>query len=322
MKKLIGICLVLALAVMLVPSAVFAFDFPPPLPPPPPAPPPTVSIDAGTDRLSNQVDGWFSSGTLNYNFNSTTPTHTAIATIDMNGSAFVQTQTSGKDTTTWHPGVVGETNYFQGASNGGFTATYNTSTNGNYGILGTYVNAASKAGGADFFMTDIHDFDIMSGNGNSDVVGNFMAHAAGLDANVIMKMASIGSMYIWSESEVYAYFPNPASGLQGNLIEKQLVTTQGATVLGNLYMGCETTGLAKSCNPSSWGWGDYQNGTATTNYGASQTMLATGAGNYWQNGFGKNYLNFNGGIAPLGGTGLMSFAFNGGLNQPYNMEAR
>jgi hypothetical protein len=272
MKKVIGIALVLALAVMLVPSAVFAAD----------------------------------------------PVFSAVMDV---ASGKVDITVKGFDTSTWHPGVLGETNTFSGL--GGFSGSYKA-YDGPFGALNSYINVKSYAGGANFVMTDKHDFDIISGNGSSHVVGDFKARAAGDDANVIMNMASIGTMYIWSESEVYSYPPLfTNSGLQGGLIEKSLTTTQGATILGDLYMGCTTTGLAKSGGNNSWGWGDVQGGTATANYGGSpQTMLATGSGDYLQTAFGKNYLNFNGDIAGGGGTGYYSFHFNDGFTKPYNMEAR
>ena len=131
MKKLIGIALVLALAVMLMPSAVFAAD------------PVVVNLGGTSDRLSNGVTGSFVSGIVNWNIDATTGIHKATTTMNVVGGDLL-INSCGIDTTTCHPGVVGEMNGFQGV--GAFTATYNTSTNGDYGILGTYVNAASKAG--------------------------------------------------------------------------------------------------------------------------------------------------------------------------------
>jgi hypothetical protein len=222
------------------------------------------------------------------------------------------------DTSTWHPGAVGETNTFSGL--GGFQGNY-TAYQGVFGSLQSYINVTSMAGGADFVMTDQQDFNVLSANHINNVIGNFMAHSSGNDDNVIMNMASVGSMYVWSESQVYSYPGLPYSGLQGGLIEKSALVTANGVPTANLYMGCTTTGLAKDLTPNSWGWAIGETGSATTNYSTSPSILATGSGTYTQTGFGQNYLQFNGFVMPGGGTSSQTSSFVGGLSGGFSMDA-
>lgn len=304
MKKIIGIALVLAVLTTLCFGTVALADDP------------VVNITGSSDRLDSNVNGNFVSGTFTWTFDASTGTHRVDSSMTNMTGANLTFNSSGKDTTFWNPGVVGQTNAFQGQ--GDFTATYSTSTNGNYGILGSYANASSGAGGADFQMWDTQDFNIMSGNHTYNVVGNFYAHASGNDNQVAMNLKSIGSMYVWSEATNPYWQP----GLQGSVIEKWVWTTQNTVLKTDLYMGVNTTGTATISNSNTWGWGNGETGTSTTNYnGGTRTVSATGTGQYNQYGYGANSLSFNGFSLPAGGSMSVIANFVGGVSGTYSMNA-
>lgn len=301
MKKLFGILFVLMLAVlMIVPASVFAAD-------------PTVTITTITDRLNSSVSGSFGSGTVNYNFNATAPTYVATTNADVLGGN-LQISSAGKDITTWHPGIIGQTNDV--VAQGGYTATVVNNSSGTYGIMSTFVNAASKPGGADITMTDMQDFNIMSANHTNNVVGQFQAYAAGTDDQVAMNLKSVGSMYVWSEAT------NGGPGLRGSQIGKLAVVNVGGTPTAGMSMDVNTSGVATIQNSNIWGWGVSESGQATTNYnGGTRSLTATGTGLYTQLASGTSLLNFNGGTSG-GGNASLIWNFAGGLNQPYNMDAK
>ena len=276
----------------------------------------TINVDTSTDRLNSGMHGTFGSGTFTYNVDASTSTHTV--SVDMNlDNANVNTYADGKDTTTWHTGVVGETNSFTGA--GYFSGNWHSSTNGNYGILGSFVNVNSKPSGADFELTDSQDFNVMSGNHVNNVVGGFYAHASGTTDQVAMNLKSIGSMYVWSEAT------NPYSNppLRGNVIEKEVWTTKNTVPNTHLYLGVSTDGIASMSNSNIWGWGIGEKGEPTTNYGGgTRTVTATGAGSCQQDGFGANSLNFNGFSFGGGGSASLSGSFSNGMSGTYNMDAK
>ena len=307
MKKLKTLCLCIAVVMSLalvMPGVALAAD-------------PSVTILTMTDRLVNSVGGTFGSGTINYNIDASTGTHTATTTMNVNG-ATLGIDTRGVDTSVCHPGVVGEYNGFAGT--GAFDATYKTSTNGNYGILGSYINASSKAGGATFQMADTQNFNIMSGNHSYNVVGNFLANASGNDAQVAMNLKSVGSMYCWSE----ATNPYSSPALQGNTISKESWVTKDGTMMTDLFMGVQTTGIATIANSNIWGFGNNESGTlASTNYGGgTRTVQSTGAGTYTQNGFGANQLNFNGFSFGGPSTSTLTGTFGAGFSGTYTMDGK
>lgn len=207
------------------------------------------------------------------------------------------------------PGALGQINTFNAAGN--FQGTYNTSV-GNYGILATYVNAN---GPANLLMTDHQIFDAMSGNGHNGMVGDFSAYAGG--TNAAMNLKSIGSMYVYSEAA------NGGVALQGQVIQKQVSTTQNGNPLSNLYLGVVTDGTATMSNSTAWGWGTSQGGVATTNYnGGTRIITASGAGQLVQTGFGLNNLSFNANYTmPGGGSSIPGgFQFNNGISGTYSMS--
>jgi hypothetical protein len=212
------------------------------------------------------------------------------------------------------PGALGEINTFE--ASGTFTGIYNTSV-GNYGILGTYVNANANGGtGAGLLMTDYQNFDAMSGNHHDGIEGYFTAYAGG--TNAAMNLKSIGSMYVWSEAT------NPYSQpcLQGQEILKAVSTTQNGSPLANLSLGVSTDGTATMSNSNIWGWGTNDDGVATTHYaGGTRTVTATGNGTYLQSGSGANSLNFNGFSLPGGGSAGLTVNFVGGFSGTYSMNA-
>lgn len=223
--------------------------------------------------------------------------------------------TNGIDSSTWHPGQTGQINTFMGS--GDFAASIRANS-GNYGALGTYVNA-STATGAAFLMTDTQNFNILSANHNNNVVGNFAAGASG--TNAAMNMKSIGSMYLWSE----ATDPYSAAPLQGSSIFKQATTTKDSVQIAGLYVGVSTTGTATMSNSNIWGWGISENGNAYTNYGSgTRNISSTGAGTLSQNGFGANNFSYNANYTMPGGGSVVpgGFLFNNGISGTYNMSAQ
>lgn len=246
------------------------------------------------------------------------PTTVDVDTSITSGSVVVDTTgdyvdlsitTQGKDGTAWHPGVVGQVNTFDAL--GSFTSHYSSASNGNYGILGSYINVA---GSGQFTMTDTQDFNIMSGNHHYNTVGYFQADAFGEDA--AMNLKSIGSMYIWSEAS------NGGVGLKGNYINKyaEVQTNDLLTAAINLWV--VNTGTATISNSAAWGWGIGEGGVATSNYnGGIRTVSATGDGHYNQTAFGTSQLHFNGFNFGSGTVALIA-DFVGGMSGVYTMDAK
>lgn len=230
-------------------------------------------------------------------------------------SGSVEITTKGFDHTTWHPNQVGETNSFTGMGN--FSGTY-TANEGTYGILNSFINVNSGPRGAYFQMVDVQDFNVMSGNHINNVVGYFRATAYGTDDQVAMNLKSIGSMYVWSE----ATDPYWAPPLRGNMIEKEVWTTQNGDLQSRLYLGVTTNGIATMYNSNIWGWTNGELGSSSTNYGGgTRTVTATGSGSLLQYGFGRDYLEFNGVVLPGGGSAMFTATFNSGLTGTYSMTA-
>ena len=231
--------------------------------------------------------------------------------MDVNGG-MVDITTNGIDHSTLHTGDIGQTNTFYGI--GGFKGNYK-STEGSYGRLGSYINVDSKVNGADFVMTDYQDFNVLSGNHNYNVEGNFYARASGNDGNVAMNPKSVGSMYVWSEAT------NGGIALQGSVIEKEAWTTKDSTLKSRVYLGVSTDGLASISNSAAWGFGNYESGTSTSNYnGGTRTVTATGDGIFTQIGLGANSLAFNG-FDFGAGAATLSANFVGGMFGTYTMTA-
>lgn len=244
--------------------------------------------------------------------------HAAPPIVDMTmnvDSGVVVVNTNGIDSSTWHPGAVGQANGFAGV--GGFSGTYKV-YGGNYGALEAQINAASKPGGADFQFGDTLYFNVLSANHINNVIGDFSAHASGIDGNVAMNLKSVGTMYVWSE----ATNPYSQPALQGNLIEKGAIVTKNAVPVAQGYLLVSTNGLATIYNSNIWGWGIGETGTLTTNYGGgTRNVSATGSGVYNQAGFGQNYMTYNGFTLPGGGTLTTTGPFNSGLSGVYQIDA-
>jgi len=316
MKKLIEIAMVLALAVMLVPSAVFAGDT-------------VVNLSSLSDRLDSGVTGSFASGTLDWKIDATTGTHTATTTMTNLSGANVLINAVGLNSLVGDPyqpvGAIGSTNSLLAI--GAFTATDKSSASGSYGQLSTFINANANGGvNTQFLMTQVADLDVLSANHEYGIVGTFGANAIG--TNAAMNLAS----YAWGASPGgWQEATNPYSSppLQGQLIEKELIVTKNNIQIADLYLGVSTSGTATMSNSNIWGWGVSENGgsgSATTNYnGGTRYVSATGAGTFIQTGFGANSLAFSqslffpGGATPI----LGGFQFNdGGIRADswYSME--
>lgn len=238
-----------------------------------------------------------------------------IVDVTMDVVGTVDITANGYDHSTWHPGIIGETNRFFGL--GGFSGDY-TVNDGTFGKLSSYINVNSKDGGADFELYDYQDFNVLSANCINNVEGYFYAHASGNDNQVAMNLKSVGSMYVWSE----ATNPCSAVALRGGFIEKEVFTTQNDILKTDLYLGVSTDGVATMHNSNIWGWTNGQHGTSSTNYGGgTRSVSATGSGIYTQSVGGINSFNFNGFSSPGGGLMTMTGNFNAGFNFQYSMSA-
>jgi len=219
---------------------------------------------------------------------------------------------TGKDTTFWHPGQIGEVNQFDAA--GDFEGTYIGQTSGPYGGLFSRVNAESDSW-ASFWAQDWQHFNVLSGNHIYNTDGYFAAWASGDPAEMNMKF--VGSMYVWSEATNPYYEPC----LLGSSIGKHAVVTQSGVLEGDLLLAVSTTGFATLQNSNIWGWGISEGGSAYTNYGGgTRSVSATGNGIYQQNGYGKDHLRFNGLEFPSGGYVSLTGYFIGGISGTYDME--
>jgi len=236
------------------------------------------------------------------------------ATFDINGGSFSATYKS-TDTSTWHPGVVGEQTTFTAV--GGFSGSM-TATTGNYGSTYSTINAVAKAGGADLRFSDSQDFDILSANWNTHIDGYFFARAAGSDAQTTMNLKSVGTMYVWSEATNLG-----TPELRGGVIEKGVKTWKSDVLQADLYIGLTSSaGDAKTINSAAWGFGTYAGatGTSSTSYnGGTRTLSASGSGTYLQTGYGLEYLDFNGFVMGGGGSMTQSGSFAGGFTGTYSM---
>lgn len=204
------------------------------------------------------------------------PPIVSVSAVSPGGGSVVITAT-GIDASTWHPGAVGQVNNF--TASGEFTVQYDAYA-GSYGSLQTYVNASSTLG-ATFTMTDAHDFNILSANHNYNTTGVFYARATGVDAE--MNLKSIGSMYVWSE----ATNPYSQPALQGSYIEKDYQMYTSSVLTATMNLTVVTTGSAHLHNSNIWGFGGWEDGSISTNYGSKtsgniRTVHATGAGSATQ----------------------------------------
>lgn len=313
MKKLIGIALVLALAVMLMPSAVFAADT-------------VVNLNSTSDRLASGVTGSFASGTLDWKIDATTGTHTATTTMTNLSGANVLINAVGLNSlvSPYQPvGAVGSSNQF--FAGGAFTATDKSSASGSYGQLSTFINANANGGvNTQFLMTEVANLNVLSANHNYGIVGTFQANAVGTNAAMNLKSIAWGaSPGGWQE----ATNPYSSPPLQGQLIEKGLNVTKNSIQIANLYLGVTTSGTATMSNSNIWGWGVSEgtagSGSGFTNYGGgTRNVSATGAGQLTQTGFGLNSLTFSGTYTlPGGGSSTPTgFLFNNGISGTYSME--
>jgi len=244
------------------------------------------------------------------------------------GTGILYLDAQAVDTSTWHPGVVGNSNTFDAV--GEFQGSFHAAVVG-YGGLDTQVTATSAYGsnaGANFVYTDTQDFDVLSANWNRHVTGNFYAHASGSDGNVYMNLDTAPSMYVWSEAGGYG------DVLRGTVIEKEVWTEIGGAVTADLYVGVFTGpgGVASMQNSASHGWstavGYDTYGHVTTNYaGGTRTVSATGYGYAAAGGFGNDGFTWDPKFTAIGGgsTGTDPFGnpalfFNAGLTGTYHMS--
>ena len=234
-------------------------------------------------------------------------------------AGYVDILVQGIDSSSYHPGDVGQTNHITAA--GGFTGTYQVN-GGNFGSLQSYVNLnAAYNQYSEFWMNDTQDFNVLSANHTNNVTGSFTAWASGTDA--AMNMKSIGSMYVWSEAT------NPSGGpcLRGDVIGKSIDVMKDGGIQVQLYLkvDCNNGGTATMHNSNIWGWSIGETGTATTHYAsttATRTVTATttAVGDYYQYVGGANGYSFNGFTSTGGGFMQQIGEFTGELTGTYNMN--
>ena len=236
---------------------------------------------------------------------------TIIFDID---SGSINITASGIDTSSWHLGSVGQRNMFLGSGN--FTGTY-VVKEGSYGSLWAGINVDASSS-ANFAFEDFLDFNVLSANHIYNTEGWFGSYAMGDGAT--MNLKSVGSMYVWSEA-TNPYWKDP---IGGNLIGKYALVNQSDVTQAFLNINVNTTGYATMDNSNIWGWGIGEAGSASTNYnGGTRTITATGSGTIYQEGYGKDYLQFNGYISTTGGHMVTSGVFfdNGTFSGTYVMVA-
>ncbi len=204
---------------------------------------------------------------------------------------------------------------------GGFNGTL-TSSVGSYGELSTNTNFASQSA-ASFNLYGWQDFEVSGGNPGSRLrIGELQASAAG-DTYAAMKVDLIGAMYIFKDRGPYTYptvgtppVPNPnaswtlkAGGANYDVYHSAQVTNKndptdiiGRTEVELYQQGGSSTDEGMLGVSAGWAFKTTQSGA---NFPESTTMYirANGAGNYYQSGYGKNNLTYNGAI--LGGPAWM-----------------
>jgi len=253
-----------------------------------------------------------------------------IVSVNVNTpSGDVTITTNGIDTSTWHPGSIGQTDTFHAV--GGFTASYDA-YGGNYGRLGTYINASGAYGtGAAFQLNSFQDFNVLSANVIHNVTSTFTAIASNSNDQVALNLKIAGSMYVWSE----ATNPYSQPGLRGNYIYKGSQAYVSGVPTAFLQEWISTDGVANMNNTNIWGWGNDDDGNIFTNYGGGvRNVLATGNGAYGLDGAGGSLLTINGNVNagngsgsvvgnfPVGGALTYIFNFLNGMTGTYSMAAK
>jgi len=234
---------------------------------------------------------------LTFSFSSAVFAQDPIVSVDVDTpSGSVTVDVDGIDTSAWHPGSIGQSDTFSAA--GGFTASFDVYA-GSYGSLASYVNADGAYGtGAVFTLDSFQDFNVLSANHIYNNIGSFQAVATGVDDNVAMNLKTAGSMYVWSEATNPYWQP----GLQGSSIYKSATMSNPGAPTAKIEQWISTDGLATMYNSNIWGWGIYESGALTTNYGGGvRTVTATGNGESVIQGYGNT--SFSGVTAWTAGNG-------------------
>lgn len=224
---------------------------------------------------------------------------------------------TGEDASTFHPGQVGQSNYF--TASGDVIGTYDSldasTVGGTFGGLHTTINAYTDQGGGTFTVTDYQDFNVLSGTHIYDVEGYFAAGASGSYAAINMDIHP--SSYVWSEHD------SGGPVLVGQSIYKHSWVTQDDVSQGEIYIGMTTTGQAQMWNDAQWGFGIWETGSVSADYSSALNLnhlSATGTGTYLQTAFGNDYLEFNGIILNSGGSASIFGGFTEGYTGTYTMS--
>ena len=215
---------------------------------------------------------------------------------------------------------------------GDFKGDFDTSSHGTHGYLSSYVNAESN-GQAKFTVYGMQDFDVSSGNHNRNTVGEIEACAFGSD-KAEMNLKLVGSMYIykdatnpWNKNPVYG------EGSDYDVYHLTRITDKGAdgqlgteddSVIGfgitEFWRSTSTHGTGTGSATFSYNniWAHYtdEDGKMDIPGGGSESMTATatGTGSYYQEGYGKNNLVYNGLSMPGGGLMITKGTFYDGFS--------
>jgi len=235
--------------------------------------------------------------------------------FDMDSGTVVITST-GKDASTWHPDQIGEINTF--TISGDVIGTYD-SYEGVYGRLGTYVNAYADTHGGSFYVRDYQNFDVLSANIIYGFEGSYEAWASGLDAE--MNMQFIGHSTGFQEATV----PYWQEELKGSNIGKYAEVNQTGVLQGQIYFEVvTTTGTAWMKQPQQWGWSVTgssvgQVSTEYNGYNQPREVYATGNGQFFEAGYGLDYLEFESIVFAGGGSYSAGGSFTDGMAGTYHL---
>lgn len=231
----------------------------------------------------------------------------------------------------WWAEALDPNDYVGAHHNFSATGTFDvdaTISGGPYGSLHTELKADSCSA-ATFSFYGWQDFDVTNGHFPSAPymrVGELEAYVSG-STSAHMDVDFTGSMYIFKDHGPYTYptNPNPQWMLKGEgsydvwhfvgMINKNTHSYDASSFI-NLY----GTGDGEFGFSNAWAFHTFN--TGVIRYPAS-TMYAqaSGSGNFYQDGLGSSYLDFNGTVLPGGGYLSTSGYFNDGFYMEPSVEA-
>lgn len=221
----------------------------------------------------------------------------------------------------------------EGDFSGSFsTNSRETNLHKTHGYLSSYVNVESNSL-AWFHLYGMQDFDVSSGNHNKNTVGEIEAYAFGSD-KAEMNLKLTGSMYIYKDA-TNPWNKNPVYGEGSDYDVYHLTRTTDKGADGQFGTGDDSiigfgitefwrdtsthgtgTGSATFSYSNIWAHYTDEDGNMDIPGGgsASMTATATGTGDYYQKGYGRNNLVYNGFSMPGGGSMTTMGTFYGGFS--------